>query len=167
MTCPACLDHELTEVMGLAPGLEETVTLLRCPGCNGAWTPYELERRWSLDGQIADCYAEDTHRGSRQGGSGGTKGRREDKPGMRQAREEWRRRRGLGDPQPLGRPDPDPWAKGCDRLTSSVHSVRLSAEERERLARLKEAYGLTDAEALRRALELADAVENARPKEAA
>lgn len=161
INCPTCLDCRLEPEMGLAPGLEDQVTYYRCTACNGAWTPLELDRMWSVDGQIQRSLREDARRGCR-GGSGGLKGRREDKPGMRQAREERRRNRTL-DCAPLGPPDPDPWAKGQDRITSSVHSTRLSAEDRRRLQRLREAYGESDADILRRGLQVLEAVETARP----
>lgn len=89
-----------------------------------------------------------------EGGSSGSGGggRRTEKPGERAYRLGQDRQRGGSDWTPLGRPDQDPWAKGCDRLTSKVLTVRFTPDEERRFAALVRVYG-TEAETMRQMIE--------------
>lgn len=94
------------------------------------------------------------------GGGGGGKGRRTEKPGEKEARLRVRRSSVEWDGT-LGQPDRDEEALGCDRVTSRIVTLRLSAEDYQQLERLKEVYS-SAAEVYRRALSMLVAVEAAK-----
>lgn len=87
-------------------------------------------------------------------GSGGGRARRQPKAGEKKAIEEARRESRGRSTEPLGRSDD---SKGLGRAESRVKTVRLSQEERRRLARLKKHLG-SEAEVWRLGLDAAEAI---------
>lgn len=120
-------------------------------------------RALSVRDDVLGAPVEDLMRSSaspvRGGGGNGGAGRRTEKPGEREAR--LRIRRSPCWDGILTTPDQPEGGKGCDRMTSSVHSVRLTAQERSRLRGLAQTYG-SESEAMRVALEALEALEEAR-----
>lgn len=117
------------------------------------------ESRESIGVQIQECWQEQTRR---RGGSGGSnsKGRKKDPKGGGK----WL---GTNDDQRTG--DEGDLArttrrKPQSRLTSSVHSARLDGARRRKLQALAAAQGVSESEAIGAAIEIAHAVEQARPQ---
>lgn len=117
------------------------------------------ESREGIGVEIQECWAEQTrHRGG--GGSSSSKGRKKDPKGGGK----WL---GTNDDQRTG--DEGDLArttrrKPQSRLTSSVHSARLDGARRRKLQALAAAQGVSESEAIGAAIEVAHAVEQARPE---
>lgn len=156
--CPVCgadlVRREYSSPTGLA--YEWACSDRTCP----TLIPDHHARALAARGDVLGAPIEDLMRSpvAPQGSSrsAGRRGRSE-KAGEREAR--LRIRRSVPT-EPLGPPDREN-QQGLDRLTSSVHSVRLTSQERSRLRRLAQTYG-SESEAMRAALEVLEALEEAR-----
>lgn len=152
MTCPLCASP-MNPLRDLTDPTRITAYICTGPRCPHLVRVEELEGRSGL-AQIRELMRPPIST-TGEGGGGGSHNRRDEKPGAREAR--LRRRAAPVWDAPLGKPDDDQ-GLGCDRLTSSVHSVRLTAPERRRLYRLKALHG-TETAAVREALVVLEAVE--------
>jgi hypothetical protein len=158
--CPVCgadlVRREYSSPTGLA--YEWACSDGTCP----TLIPDHHARALAARGDVLGAPVEDLMRSPvspRSGGGNGGSGRRTEKPGEREAR--LRIRRSHCWDGSLTIPDQRDGSIGCDRLTSSVHSVRLTSQERSRLRRLAQTYG-SESEAMRAALEALEALEEAR-----
>lgn len=114
------------------------------------------ESREGLGVEIQECWREQTRH---RGGSGGSnsKGRKKDQKGGGK----WLG--GNDDNRTGAEGDLARTSKRKSRLTSSVHSARLDGARRRKLQALAAAQGVTESEAIGAAIEIAHAIEQARP----